>query len=66
MKFRNFEPIEITEHNLEQVLKEVKNNRRQRNISYNYKSSRSHAIFRIESQGQIIGVVDLAGCERIR
>ena len=39
-------------------------NRTQNDTSVNKKSSRSHAIFRIQANGVAIGVVDLAGSER--
>lgn len=47
MEFKDYDPIEITNDNMEGILTQIKNNRSQKSTVHNAKSSRSHAIFRI-------------------
>lgn len=61
LEFRDFDPIQITQDNMDSVLLQIKTNRSQKSTIHNSKSSRSHAIFRIEAKGKVLGVVDLAG-----
>ena len=49
---------------MEQKLRLYLSNRTQNETKLNAKSSRSHAIFRIQAGNTVIGVVDLAGSER--
>lgn len=66
MEFKDYSPLVITNENVEEVLRQIKSNRSQKSTVHNSKSSRSHAIFRLEVGGRVLGVVDLAGSERIR
>ena len=49
---------------MDQKMKLYISNRTQNETKLNAKSSRSHAIFKIQTGDIIIGVVDLAGSER--
>lgn len=51
---------------MDQKIKHYINNRTQNDTKLNAKSSRSHAIFRIQTGDVVIGVVDLAGSERTK
>lgn len=66
LEFKDYEPITVETSNFNNILEQIKENRAQRSTNYNSKSSRSHAIFRIVSEGKVVGVVDLAGSERNR
>lgn len=66
--FLDFSQCSVSESvgvgNLADKMKQFINNRTQNETKMNAKSSRSHAIFKIQSGGVTIGVVDLAGSER--
>lgn len=51
---------------MDHKFKQYINNRTQNDTKVNSKSSRSHAIFRIQTGNVVIGVVDLAGSERAK
>lgn len=64
-EFKNYQPKTVTDDNLDQVLEEAISARTTDATASNNTSSRSHAIFRVQTtQGRTIGVVDLAGSER--
>ena len=54
----------VTTENMEKIFQQFIDNRSTAESKANSKSSRSHAIFRIETEGTAIAVVDLAGSER--
>ena len=57
-------PDTINSENIDQKMRLYISNRTQNETKLNIKSSRSHAIFKIQTGDIIIGVVDLAGSER--
>lgn len=67
-KFGDNETIEVLPQNYKKTLETYSENRKAENTSANHKSSRSHAIFKLEmldSSFEVM-IVDLAGSERIK
>lgn len=65
-EFEDYEPEKITKESTKDMMKQYMQNRNQTDTRANKKSSRSHAIFKIECEELSMAIVDLAGSERIK
>lgn len=64
-EFQDYQPESIRKENTQNLLEIFINNRYQLDTKINRKSSRSHAIFKIQCEDITIGIADLAGSERL-